>query len=388
MDGLCSGDLASITGGRLNLGTLPPLGGEWEPVTRIITDSQMVCRGDVFWDVIASPGEPGSSAEEAFARGAVGVVSSRSTLEPWGGAFVVKVRDAYQALLNLGCWARRRHHGQVFAVTSRRRSPLPRILQLLSGREVPFADYPSSRAVRSDAFNGSEVSVSELTSVSLKSTVELALHLIHQAPTSLTTVIPFDSEEIQDFLAISDLCCPHVAVITSSPCGDQLRSAEVTKSWLDSLPTGGCAVLIGSATDEPKAWDAGSGVQVVRVGTTEGCDWRIKRVQRQGSLTLLETNHGYLTWSLWPEWPVTEVVAAYVASQIMGVHRKEFAEACESLSEQTSAAGAVSPAIISMEDSPFQSLKCQSKKSKVPPLVSGLRESDTALPPGLKRFAC
>src|SRR5690606_538970 len=99
MDGLCSGDLADITGGDLRLGILPPLGGEWEPVHRVVTDSQIVRRGDVFWDLPRSRSEPGACLEEAFARGAVGVVTSRPSVEPWAGAFIVHVQDSHRALL-------------------------------------------------------------------------------------------------------------------------------------------------------------------------------------------------------------------------------------------------------------------------------------------------
>jgi UDP-N-acetylmuramyl pentapeptide synthase len=135
MDGLCSGDLADITGGTLRLGTLPPLGGAWEPIRRVVTTSHAVVPGDVYWDLTEPRSELGASVWEAFARGALGVVTAQPTIEPWAGAFVVQVQDSRRALRDVGCWARRRYRDHIVALCCSPRSPLPQLVACICHSE-------------------------------------------------------------------------------------------------------------------------------------------------------------------------------------------------------------------------------------------------------------
>jgi hypothetical protein len=86
-------DLVEVTGGQLCLASLPPLEGVCGRVPRIVLDSQLVERGDVFWSIDPQ----GCDTQLAFLRGAAGVVCGRP-VEPWPGTFSLRVDDAVEAL--------------------------------------------------------------------------------------------------------------------------------------------------------------------------------------------------------------------------------------------------------------------------------------------------
>lgn len=115
---LCIAELHGVIGGDIQLGLMPPLAGKLEPIRRVVVDSAAARPGDVFWALVG-PGYEGSRmAEEAFARGALGVVTSTRYIEPWAGKFSVRVADANEALCKLAA------HEQLKPVP-RRRKPLP-----------------------------------------------------------------------------------------------------------------------------------------------------------------------------------------------------------------------------------------------------------------------
>ncbi|MHB9081041.1 MAG: Mur ligase domain-containing protein, partial [Pirellulaceae bacterium] len=106
-------ELNEIVQGQLTLGTMPPVGGLWAPVGRIVCDSRQVRRGDVFWGLPGSQHDGSDFAEEALIRAAQGTVVAGRHLEPWAGSFSIRAADSARALLQLGQWTRRRFHGTV-----------------------------------------------------------------------------------------------------------------------------------------------------------------------------------------------------------------------------------------------------------------------------------
>lgn len=97
------GTLNRLVHGRLNLGTMPPLGGSQEPVGRLLGPCDLARTtprpGDVFWDV-GSELPPAHAAQEAYLRGFTGVVTT-AEVEPWAGTFAVQVCDPLAALETL-----------------------------------------------------------------------------------------------------------------------------------------------------------------------------------------------------------------------------------------------------------------------------------------------
>jgi len=127
---VCTGELAGIVGGELVLGSLPPLGGRLEPVSRIVTDLSQLGEGDVFWAL-----NPDVPADWAFASHALGVISSRP-VEPWAGRFAIHVQDNGQALARVADWAVRMQPGNRIFVIENEPTTSSLIHQFLSTRLV------------------------------------------------------------------------------------------------------------------------------------------------------------------------------------------------------------------------------------------------------------
>jgi UDP-N-acetylmuramyl pentapeptide synthase len=109
---LCIDELSRVVGGETRLGLMPPLAGHLEPIRRIVVDSAMARPGDVYWALVGAGFDGARTAEEAFARGALGVVTSSRPIEPWAGKFVVRVPNANQALCQLAEHERLRYLGR------------------------------------------------------------------------------------------------------------------------------------------------------------------------------------------------------------------------------------------------------------------------------------
>jgi hypothetical protein len=90
-------DLVQFTGGHLRLAAMPHVDGAWVQVPRIVFDSQLVERGDLFWQV--DPHD--CDTQLAYLRGAIGVVTDGRQVEPWPGTFCLLVTDAVRSLEQL-----------------------------------------------------------------------------------------------------------------------------------------------------------------------------------------------------------------------------------------------------------------------------------------------
>ena len=90
-------DLVQFTAGQLRLAAMPHVDGAWVQVPRIVLDSRLVERGDLFWRV--EPQE--CDTQLAFLRGAIGIVTDGRQVEPWPGTFCLRVADAVESLERL-----------------------------------------------------------------------------------------------------------------------------------------------------------------------------------------------------------------------------------------------------------------------------------------------
>ncbi len=101
MFNLCIAELGEIIHGQVRLGAMPPLAGMLEPIGRIVVDPHEIQPRDVLWTFAARRLPYTWPADEAFARGAMGVVGSKRNIEPWAGGFVIHVDDPQAALHRL-----------------------------------------------------------------------------------------------------------------------------------------------------------------------------------------------------------------------------------------------------------------------------------------------
>ena len=120
MNALSVKELATIVGGRLRLGKLPPLGGEYQPVGRVATNGRQVRTGEIYWGINEAGFQGADFAEMAFSLGASGVVVSGRRVEPWAGRFSIQVDDADAALRTFGRWVRQRFRGKLVAIVGSR----------------------------------------------------------------------------------------------------------------------------------------------------------------------------------------------------------------------------------------------------------------------------
>ena len=104
-------DLTLITKGKLRLGLTPPLGGEFEPIGRLLHPTDKLRKGDVVIAPLENEYfsearkenrelEKQDWAESSFATGAFGIISTRDIC-PWNGCFSIQVDDL-EALFGTG----------------------------------------------------------------------------------------------------------------------------------------------------------------------------------------------------------------------------------------------------------------------------------------------
>ena len=98
MFNLCIAELNDIIEGSVSLGAMPPLAGLFEPVGRVVVDVREVRNRDVLWMFESPSRQAGYQADDAFSRGALGVVVAGRRIEPWAGKFCVNVTDSIAAL--------------------------------------------------------------------------------------------------------------------------------------------------------------------------------------------------------------------------------------------------------------------------------------------------
>ena len=98
MFNLSIAELSEIIEGSVSLGAMPPLAGVCEPVGRVVVDVREVRNRDVLWTFESPSGRACYQADDAFSRGALGVVVAGRRIEPWAGKFCVNVADSIAAL--------------------------------------------------------------------------------------------------------------------------------------------------------------------------------------------------------------------------------------------------------------------------------------------------
>ena len=91
--------VTELVGGRLQFGPMPPLDGNLETIGRILPTCQNVKPRDVvLWCQDQQPRD--CFLEEAFARGARGIIAQRR-VTPWAGRFSLMVQDTRYVLRRL-----------------------------------------------------------------------------------------------------------------------------------------------------------------------------------------------------------------------------------------------------------------------------------------------
>jgi UDP-N-acetylmuramyl pentapeptide synthase len=229
---------------------------------------------------------------------------------------------------------------------------------------------------------------------------DAALQMLRCPPRQRWHVLALDDSCADELTQISTLCAPHIVAINFAapsqkiPASADLTSTDLTSTdrtsadlasqLIEELPVTGLAVVDG---DHPIAADLSSGAaRIVRVGTSQACEWQIQQTVRSGWRANLTINGRELDLVVDSDWSETEVATTLAVAAELGLSSDECAAGFRRLRtyyEQHELLEHDSPSTV-----PVDGDRSPSEHDEVPPSVSGLRESDTTLPPGLKRKAC
>lgn len=250
----CIRDLVEITGGRLQLGAMPPLGGELQPLGRVVVDCREIRPGDVYWSLERDNLDAGLP-EEAFARAALGVVTAGRRVEPWAGKFAIQVDDSQAALKQLVRAVRSRFQGFLVAVTGH------------TGKTTTAAWIESALAARG---LGYRVDSNGASTFDPRTLLELT-------PEHRFGIFELTDDAPQSFAEQARWLAPHAAVLLSADTGvisplDQKVATERIQTLRDALPTDGTIVVNGDdellARVLPRFCP-----QILRVGRGSRCEW-------------------------------------------------------------------------------------------------------------------
>ncbi len=311
MCSLVLSELAFETGGQLVVDAMPPLAGDDSPVGRIVTDSRQVRPGDVFW-ALAGPRYDGNHfLEEAFARGAAGVVTHRETLAPWAGGWALRVEDTRWALWQLAAAVRYRFQGSVVGVTGSVGKTTTRqmIHTALAGRLTGTASPQN--------YNNE---------------IGVPLSMLRWNPLDDYAVVELGANREGEIDALAGLCAPHLGVI---PClaeahlgkfGSREAIARAKAELLASLPEDGWAVLGG---DDPRLRQLGANcrARVVYVGRSGDCDLVATDVQCYGGRLRFRAADVQFELPVWGRHHLTSALAAIAVARIFGLPLVEVRDA-------------------------------------------------------------
>lgn len=264
----CVQDLAERIGGRLRLGRLPPLGGPWEPVTRIVVQAEDVQPGDLYWPLDLRGAK---RAEEAYLRGALGVVAMGRSIEPFPGRYAVVVDDARWALWLWARDCRRREAGSVAIVTGPEAEvagELARMLAERAGGEVKrpaagealaaLANHGTKQAALLLDLSGLDASGSEqIVSAAMPDLVlGPGMELVSGAY-AMGRLLNLPPEAIAAAMSEWRPEAPRVAVtnvggvwVVHGPSGTDLATLDKAVGVLRELPCGGERMAVCNATEQ------------------------------------------------------------------------------------------------------------------------------------------
>lgn len=345
-------ELHEIVQGTLTMSSMPPRGGIWAPLGRIVCDSRQVQRGDVFWGLPGSCCDGSLFAEEALMRAAQGTIVAGRHVEPWAGCFSMCVDDSHRALRQLGQWSRRRYEGTVVNVHDFAGSD-----RLWRWTRQALCLQDSSR----------------IPGHCSKTETEAVLGMLEWDVDDECAVVETSRATAPQIDEISHLCCPHILAINcthKSTCSNEHGELleEVQQTLCDALPTDGIVVVSGDNKLSSILESRGSNDRLW-IGCSPECDLTAKLLNStEDGLTFVCDGEQFEVPACQPG-DLHRVLAAIGITRVLGLPTHAVRDALRRPWSETA-------------DEEL------SRTLEVSPSVSALREDDATLPPGLERYAC
>lgn len=298
--------LQQIIGGKLLFCSSDPT----VPIRRLVTDSRLVETGDVFW-ALSGPDHNGADfVDEAYSRGAEGLVSAHP-LQQRAGIWTLQVDDTLQALRKLARWQRDRFRGTVIAVT---------------GSVGKTTTRQMIHTVLRERLSCPECSHHLSTQCCVPLNM-IALDASHDY-----TVIELDINNLGEFDSQVRLCEPRVVVITQvtdtqrGSFESQRGLAESQAKLLGALPADGWAVLNG---DDPWLRKAAAQCRARIVWVGRSADCLVAATHVHNGNGRLSFNVGAQKYGIpvWGRHHLTAALAAVAVGRIFELTPEEIATA-------------------------------------------------------------
>lgn len=279
------------------------------PLGPIVTDSRQVQAGRVFWALRGAVHNGSVYAEEAFARGASGVVVDRQVRPPVG-AWAMCVNDTQRALWQWARFKRRQFTGTLIGVTgSVGKTTARQMIHTVLGNRLSGTASPGN----------------------LNNHIGLPLSMLQIEPQHDYAVLELGANHRGEIASLARLCCPKVGIITRvadahlGEFGSRQAIAKAKAELLAALPEDGRAVL----GDDPllRSVAQRSRAAVVWVGTGADCNLRATDLQvGQGWIEFKVSNQPFRI-PVWGLHHVTAALAAVAVGRMLGFDMPHIAEA-------------------------------------------------------------
>lgn len=280
-------------------------------IERIVTDSRMVRQGDVFWALQGAGRDGADFIDDAWQRGAAGVVTSRSEVVIPAGRFAVCVGDSLAALWALAAWKRRQFTGTAIGVTgSVGKSTTRQMIHTVLGSRF--------RGVASPRNFNNHVGL-PLSMLALESGLDYA-------------VFELAASAQGEIDQLARLCAPHVGVITRiaeahlAGFGDEEAIARGKAELLSALPPDGTAILNGDCRRLRAATGHWSG-KTLRFGKGADCDVIATDVTTHQGTLRFRVNDQPFWVPVWGRHHLTAALAAIAVGRGFDMRLEEIAKA-------------------------------------------------------------
>ncbi|NLY02711.1 MAG: UDP-N-acetylmuramoyl-tripeptide--D-alanyl-D-alanine ligase [Rhodopirellula sp.] len=305
------GDLQLATGGAFK----PAEGVAWAsaatPLGRVVSDSRWIEPGDVFWALAGTRFDGADFIDEAFRRGATGVVSARTAEIP-PDRWLLSVADTRTALQQWAAWWRLQFAGTMIAVTgSVGKTTTRQMIHTVLGARWKGTASPKN-------YNNQ---------------VGVPLSILQIEPSDQYAVLELGASRAGEIAALSRICRPTIGVITNiadahlGGFGSPRAIAEAKAELLGALPLDGHAVL----GDDPwlRRMARKSRAPITWVGRGADCDVTAGDIQCGRGELRFRVEAVEFRVPVWGRHHLADALLAVAVGQALGMRLNEISAALE-----------------------------------------------------------